>query len=107
MNSGAMNTRGAESPVKNVFDLRLLFPERLADFGKYVPTAQFRRVLVNRRGGIGVLLRAMAQHHQHGVAEWFAVHAKGLAEDAALRKPAPEKSFWLKPFFVSSILSNI
>ena len=76
---------------QDVFDLRFLFPERLADFGENFPAAQFRRVLINRRGGIGVLLRAVAQHHQRGIGEFIAVHAKGLAQDRAVRKPAFRK----------------
>ena len=71
---------------QDVFDLRFLFPERLAHFGKDFPAAQFRRVLINRRGGIGILLRAMAQHHQRGIGEFIAFHAKGLAQDRAVRK---------------------
>ena len=95
MNSGAMNTRGAEISGQDFFDLRFLFPERLADVGENFPAAQFRRVLVHRRGGIGVLLRAMAQHHQRGVGKVFIVHAKGLAQEPIIRKRVfPKDIFW-------------
>ncbi len=87
MNSGTMNTRGAEISGQDLFDLRLLFPERLADFGENVPAAQFRRVLVNRRGGIFVLRRAVAEHHQRGIGEIFTVHAARLAQAQTVRKP--------------------
>ena len=72
---------------QNLFDLRLLFPERLADFGENFPSAQFRRVLVNRRGGIVILRRAVAQHHQCGLGEIFTVHAPRLAHAQTVRKP--------------------
>ncbi len=54
MNSGAMKMRGAASFRQHVFDLRFLFPKRLAHFAENFPAAQFRRVLENRRGGIVV-----------------------------------------------------
>ena len=47
------NSRSGDSG-EDAFDMRFLFPERLMDPGKYVPAAQFRRVLVNRRGGLVV-----------------------------------------------------
>lgn len=56
--------------------------------GKDFPAAQLGRMLVNRRGGIGILFRAMAQHHEHGLGEFIAFHAKGLAQDRAVRKLA-------------------
>ena len=75
-------------------DLRFLFPERLADFGEKVTAAQFRRVLTDRRGGIGVLLRAVTQHHERGIGEFVAVHAKGLAQEQAIRKLALQKKIF-------------
>ncbi len=82
------------------FDLRFLFPERLADFGKNLPAAQFRRVLMDGRGGTGVLLRAVAQHHERGIGELIAVHATGLAQERALCKQAVAKSvFLIETFF--------
>ena len=60
---------------QNLFDLRFLFPERLADFGENLPPAQFRRMFKNRRGGIFILRRAVAQHHQRSVGEIVTVHA--------------------------------
>jgi len=71
--------------------LRFLFPERLVDFGEKAPAAQFRRVLTDRRGGIGVLLRAVTQHHECGIGKGI-VHAKGLAQERAIRKLAIRKS---------------
>ena len=85
---------------QNLFDLRFLFPERLADFGKNLPAAQFRRVLMDGRGGTGVLLRAVAQHHERGIGELIAVHATGLAQERALCKRAVAKSvFFIETFF--------
>jgi len=72
--------------------LWFLFPERFADFGKNFPAAQFRRVLIHRRGRVGVSLRAVAEHHQRGIGEFIAVHAKGLAQDQAIRKLAVGES---------------
>ena len=87
MNSGTMNTRGAGNFRQNLFDLRLLFPKRLADVGKDFPPAQFRRVLEDRRGGILVLRRAVAQHHQRGIGKIVTVHGARLAHASAIRKP--------------------
>ena len=64
---------------QDFFDLRFLFPERLADGGENFPAAQFRRVLVNRRGGTVILHRTMAEHHQCGLGEIFTVHTARLA----------------------------
>jgi hypothetical protein len=50
------------------------------DPGKHFPPAQFRRVLVNRRGGIFVLRRAVAQHHQRGLRKIVTVHGIRLAQ---------------------------
>ena len=72
---------------QNLFDLRFLFPECLADGGENFPAAQFRRVLVNRRAGIGLLRRAVTEHHQHGIREIVTVHAARLAHTPTVRKP--------------------
>jgi hypothetical protein len=40
------------------------------------------------RGRIGILLRAVTQHHERGIAEFIAVHAKELAQERAVRKLA-------------------
>ena len=68
-------------------DLRFLFPERLADTGENLPAAQFCGVLIDRRGGIGILLRAMSQHHQPGIGKVLSAHPKGLTQEPAVRKP--------------------
>jgi len=68
--------------------LRFLLPEGLAHVGENFPAAQFRRVLTDGRGGIGILLRAVTQHHERGIAEFIAVHAKELAQERAVRKLA-------------------
>jgi hypothetical protein len=57
------------------------------DGGKNFPPAQFRRVLVNRRGGTVILRRAMTQHHQCGLGEIFTVHPARLAQRTATGKP--------------------
>jgi hypothetical protein len=57
------------------------------DSGENLPAAQFHRVLENRRGGIFVQFRAVAQHHQHGVGKIVSVHAPELAKPQAARKP--------------------
>lgn len=91
---------------EDAFDGRFLFPERLAHFGEKFPATQFCRVLIDRRGGTGILLGAVPQHHQRGIAEFIAFHAKGLAQDRPLRKLALQKpTFWLKPFAFLTILS--
>jgi hypothetical protein len=72
---------------QNLFDLRFLFPECLADGGENFPAAQFRRVLVNRRGGTVILHRAVAEHHQCGLGEIFIVHTARLAHKPNVRKP--------------------
>jgi len=69
-------------------DRWFLFPERLTNSGEDFPAAQLGRMLINGRGGIGILLRAMAQHHKRGIGEFIAFHAKGLTQDHALRKLA-------------------
>jgi hypothetical protein len=85
---------------QNFFDLRFLFPERLADFGKNPPTTQFRRVLMDGRGGTGVLLRAVTQHHERGIGELIVIHATGLAQERTLRKRAVAKNvFFIETFF--------
>jgi hypothetical protein len=55
---------------------------------------------MDRRGGIGVLLRAVTQHHERGIGELIAVHAKGLAQERAVRKLGVGKSV----FFVETFL---
>ncbi len=54
---------------ENFFDVRLLLPERFMHLGKNPATAQFRRVLDDRRGGLVVQLRPVAEQHQRGIAE--------------------------------------
>jgi len=56
-----------------------LFPKRFAHFGKNFPAAQFRRVLKNRRGGLVIQNRAVAEHDQHGVGKSVALHPLKLA----------------------------
>ena len=74
---------------QNFFDLRFLFPERLAHLREEAPAAQFRRVPENRRGGSGVQIRAVAHHHECGVGEIIAVHAQWLARLPRNRKRSP------------------
>ena len=70
------------------FDVRFLFPERLAHFRKDFPLTQFRRVLVHRRGGLVVQRRAVAEHNQRGVGEIFVLHGGIFAGRPAARKLA-------------------
>ena len=84
---------------QNFFDLRFLFPERLADFGKNFPAAQFRRVLEDRRGGMFVQRRAVAEHHQRGIGKIFAfARGKVGADRAPTASRRPPDDFLLKPF---------
>jgi hypothetical protein len=34
----------------------------------------------------------MAQHHEHGIAEFIVAHTKGLTEDGTGRKPVSKKT---------------
>ena len=83
---------------KDFFDLRLLFPERLADAAENFPAAQFRRVLEHRRGGLVVQFRAVAEDDQHGIGKTLAVHTPKLAQPRADRKPRPSGEFFIEPF---------
>jgi len=80
MNSGTMNTRSAETFRQNLFHLRFLFPKRLAHVSEDLSPTQFRCVLMNRRGGIFVLRRAVAQQHQRSISEILVIHARWLAD---------------------------
>ena len=82
-----MNMRGEVNSDKNFFDMRLLLPERFADFGKNAATAQFRRMLDDRRGGLVVQRRAVAKDDQRGIGEIVTLHAPKLAERRTDRKP--------------------
>jgi hypothetical protein len=84
MNIGAMKMRGAKISARTVLICGSCFQN-----ASRTPANNFqlRRVLENRRSGTGVQLRAMAQHHQHGVGKIFSVHAQGLAQCQAARKP--------------------
>ncbi len=89
MKNGTMNMRGAVMSGENFFDLRLLFPEGFAHFGKNLPAAQFRRMLQDGRGGLVVQRRAVAEHHQRGIGKTFTLHAPKLAQPHSDRKPRP------------------
>ena len=73
---------------ENFFDVRFLFPERFANFGEDFPAAQFRRVLQNRRGGLVVQGRAVAENDQRRIGKVLTVHPLELAQGQAVRKPA-------------------
>ena len=92
MNNGTMNMRGALNRRQHLLYVRLLFPKRLAHFGEEVAPPQFRRVLIDRRGRIVVLRRAVAEQNQRGGGEIFPVHAEWLAEPTPTGKPPAEKS---------------
>lgn len=83
MNSGTMNTRSAENFRQNLFHLRFLFPKRLAHVSEDFSPTQFRCVLMNRRGGIFVLRRDVAQQHQRSTGETLVIHARWLADDGS------------------------
>ena len=64
---------------KQHLDVRLLLPERLMHSGKNPATTQVRRVLDDRRGGLVIQRRPVAEQHQRGIAEIVALHASKLA----------------------------
>ena len=83
---------------QHFFDLRFLFPERLAHFAENLPAAQFRRVLEDRRGGIVIQRRAMAEHDQRGIGKIFTVHTPRLAQTTRRPQAAQTGIFYLKLF---------
>ncbi len=73
---------------KDVFDLRVLFPERFPHFGERVAPPKFGCMLIDWRGGFVVFGRTVAQYDECCVRKCVAAHGHCLTDEFPIRKHA-------------------
>ena len=83
MNSGTMKTRGAEISASTFLTCGSCFQNASRTSRKIFRRRSSAACWKNRRGGLVVQCRAVAEHDQRGVGKIFALHAHKLAASRA------------------------